>query len=77
MLRAYGMIICYLLDTQDWRIQICPGLSPTGSTVYGQPAKLGSTLCADYSVCHVTLDFGTGQRGCENQEQVVVVPSSG
>lgn len=41
-----------------------PGLKSTGfHRVYGQPAKLGSTLCADYNVCHVTLDFGTGEKG--------------
>lgn len=52
-----------------------PGLKSTGfHRVYGQPAKLGSTLCADYNVCHVTLDFGTGEKGCENEEQMAVPP---
>lgn len=71
MLHARGMITRMLsLGCSRLTDSNLPGLKSTGfHRVYGQPAKLGSTLCADYNVCHVTLDFGTGERGVKTRNK--------
>ena len=79
MLHPRGMIththVCFLSDAQDWRIQICLGLSPPGSTGFTDSRLNWDQPFARITTCVMSrLISVQAKRGCENEEQVAAPP---